>query len=263
MWGVARAFGGRVLLRIEDHDRVRSRPEYEQAILADLEWLGFAADEPCVRQRDRETTYAHALDRLAASDLVYACDCSRKAVEAATGPTEGERRYPGTCRERRLDGQVERARRVRLDPATIIFRDLRLGVLQQHPAEEYGDVLVRDRLGHWTYQFAVVVDDIDQAVDLVIRGEDLLGSTGRQIQLARQLGRDRSPRFLHHPLITRPDGQKLSKANRDTGVRDLRAAGWTPMRVLGEAAVALGLTNGEPIDLPGVVARIQRLAPTR
>ena len=260
VWGLARAFGGRVLLRIEDHDRTRSRNEFAEAILEDLEWLGFRPDEPRVRQSERGKTYEDALARIEGAGLVYACACSRKAIESATGPFEGELRYPGTCREAAVDGAKEPARRVRLERETVSFRDLRLGPIEQVPSDQAGDLLVRDRHGHWTYQFAVVVDDFDQGVDLVVRGEDLLASTGRQIQLARLLGRTRPPRFLHHPLILRPDGQKLSKSNRDTGVRDLREQGFTVERVLGEAAAALGLTCGEPASMAQLIERVRSAA---
>ena len=253
VWGTARAFGGRVLLRIEDHDRTRAKSGFEQAILEDLDWLGFQPDEALVRQSDREAKYGDALARLEGAGLVYACACSRKSIGAATVSAEGERRYPGTCRDAGVDGGAARARRVRLERETLSFHDLRLGPIEQVPYEQAGDILARDRHGHWTYQFAVVVDDLDQGVDLVIRGEDLLASTGRQIQLARLLGRKTPPSFLHHRLIRRADGQKLSKSNRDTGVRDLRASGWGVERVLGEAASALGLTGGEPSSMPDLV----------
>jgi glutamyl/glutaminyl-tRNA synthetase len=257
VWGVARAWGGRVLLRIEDHDRTRCRPEFEEALLEDLRWLGFAPDESPVRQSERQGKYEAALGVLAEKGLVYPCSCSRKTIEAASGPPNGERRYPGTCRGRRVDGQAEKARRIRLEREIISFEDLRLGAFEQTPADEAGDTLARDRHGHWTYQFAVVVDDLDQGVDLVIRGEDLLSSTGRQIQLARLLGRGRDAEFLHHPLILRPDGQKLSKGNRDTGVSDLRASGWSVERVLGQAAMTLGLGNGGPVTFIDFVARLR------
>jgi glutamyl-tRNA synthetase/glutamyl-Q tRNA(Asp) synthetase len=126
-------------------------------------------------------------------------------------------------------------------PGSERFDDLRLGPQEQEPARQCGDLLLRDRLGNWTYQFAVVVDDLCQGVDLVVRGEDLLDSTGRQIRLARMLGREAPPEFLHHPLILKPGGEKLSKAGRDTSVRDLRAAGATREELLGRAAAAVGL----------------------
>lgn len=257
---MARAFGGRVLLRVEDHDRTRSTSRFEAAILEDLEWLGLRPDAPLSRQSERLSTYENALARLEGAGLVYACACSRKAIEAALGPGEGELRYPGTCREAAVDGARERARRVRIERETIAFCDLRLGPIEQVPADQSGDVLSRDRHGHWTYQFAVAVDDLDQGVDLVIRGEDLLASTGRQIQLARLLGRRTPSLFLHHPLILRPDGRKLSKSNRDTGIRDLRAAGWSVERVLGEAAAPLGLTHGEPASMEDLVRRLKETA---
>lgn len=103
--------------------------------------------------------------------------------------------------------------------------DERLGPQQQDPQQQCGDVLIRDRLGNWTYQFCVVVDDLLQGIDLVIRGEDLLPSTGRQIALARLLGRERPPAFLHHRLIMKAPGQKLSKSDGDTAIRDLRRRG--------------------------------------
>ncbi len=249
VWGVARAFGGRVLLRVEDHDRTRYRPEFEGAILEDLEWLGFTPDEPFTRQSDRSPLYAATLEELSGRGLIYTCDCSRKALYPSEPSTNGERRYPGTCRDRAVNSERAAGRRIRLEPMSVTFDDLRLGALTQNPAEETGDVLVRDRNGHWTYQFAVVVDDFDQEVDLVIRGEDLLPSTGRQIQIARLIGRQTPPRFLHHALIRNPSGQKLSKSNRDTGIRELRAAGWTAEHVLGEAAGAAGLASGAPINL--------------
>jgi glutamyl-tRNA synthetase/glutamyl-Q tRNA(Asp) synthetase len=137
--------------------------------------------------------------------------------------------------------------RVRLDPSVERFVDLRHGPQEQRPSEQCGDLLVRDRDGNWTYQFAATVDDNVQGVTLVIRGDDLLASTGRQIQLARLLGRREPPQFLHHPLIMKAAaraggsggrGQKLSKSDSDTGIRELRAAGWTPARVI-ERALAL------------------------
>jgi glutamyl-tRNA synthetase/glutamyl-Q tRNA(Asp) synthetase len=104
------------------------------------------------------------------------------------------------------------------------------------PSRQCGDLLIRDRRGNWTYQFAATVDDMDQGIDLVVRGVDLLESTGRQIQLARLLGRSSPPDYMHHPLIMKSAHQKLSKSDRDTGIRELRAAGWTPAQVIEEAA---------------------------
>ena len=254
VWGFARAQRGRVLLRIEDHDRKRSRTEYEQAILEDLDWLGFGADEPRVRQSERGGLYEMALDRLRAQGLVYACECSRSEIAAASQPGQ-ELRYPGTCRDKHLSERPGLGLRVRLAPSVEHFDDLRHGPQQQRPLEESGDILARDRDGHWTYQFAVTVDDDAQRITHVIRGDDLLSSTGRQIQLARLLGRDPLPRYLHHPLVMKSTTQKLSKADRDTSVRDLRHEGWAASAVIGRAAASVGLLEMErPVPADQVAA---------
>src|SRR5687767_9288806 len=180
VWGLARTRGGRVLLRIEDHDRIRSRRVFEAAILEDLAWLGFVPDaglSPVRRQSDNDIAYVNALATLAASHNVYTCDCSRKALV-------GER-YTGRCRARRLvPGDTVPPGigvRVQLDDGLQSFIDGALGEIAQTPAEQCGDLLLRDRDGNWTYQFAVTVDDLNDDVDLVVRGMDLLSSTGRQI----------------------------------------------------------------------------------
>jgi len=254
VWGVAKALGGRVRLRIEDHDRIRSRTEYERALLHDLDWLGFVADEgrhPLDRQSDRSSVYQQVLQHLAATHHVYPCRCSRKEI--------GGERYDGRCRD---IGGPDKARplgvrdaagacsitdtpgagiRVALEPGSERTDDLLLGPIDQDPSEQCGDLLLRDRDGNWTYQFAVVVDDLQRGITLVIRGADLLSSTGRQLRLARMLGGAAPPRYLHHPLIVGATGEKLSKAARDTGIRELRAGGLTPAEVIGRAAAAVGL----------------------
>jgi glutamyl-Q tRNA(Asp) synthetase len=219
----------RVILRIEDHDRERCRPEFEAGILEDLAWLGYQPDSPLVRQSDRHAIYSHAAQRLIDRGLVYACDCTRKMVDS---------KYSGRCRERALVLTDAIGWRVRIDPGVETFDDLLLGPQAQDPSQQCGDVLIRDRLGNWTYQFAASVDDHDQGIDLVIRGEDLLASTGRQIRIARLLGRQTPATFLHHPLLMKSPGQKLSKSDGDTGIRALRARGWTPDAVKSAARSA-------------------------
>jgi len=173
---------------------------------------------------------------------VYACECSRSDIVTASS-SGGELRYPGTCASKDLPEGAGCGLRVRLAPSTERFVDWRHGPLEQRPSEQCGDLLARDREGNWTYQFAVAVDDHDQGVTHVIRGDDLLSSTGRQIQLARLLGRDAPPEFLHHPLVMKSATQKLSKADGDTSVRDLRAAGMCPRDVIGRAAALVGLAD--------------------
>jgi glutamyl/glutaminyl-tRNA synthetase len=250
VWGLTRAAGGKVLLRIEDHDRRRSRREFERAILDDLDWLGFIPDEPPAsalregasawRQSDRGAIYAAALATLEAQGLVYRCECSRTDISSAAGDA-GALRYPGTCAGKRIAERPGLGVRVRLPPSVERFTDLRHGPQEQRPSEQCGDLLARDRDGNWTYQFAVTVDDDRQGVTHVIRGDDLLSSTGRQIQLARLLGRAEPPRFLHHPLVMKSATQKLSKSDGDTGVRDLRDLGWDAPAVIGKAAALAGL----------------------
>jgi glutamyl-Q tRNA(Asp) synthetase len=247
VWGLARALGGRVLLRVENHDRGRSRPEFEAGILDDLDWLGFQPDifptdafraGHCQgRQSDRAPVYLEAAEALRARGLLYACNCSRTAIAAAAGGSD-ELRYPGTCRDRGLPLDEGYSWRVRIDRGTEKFEDGRLGEQEQDPSAQCGDLLVRDRHGNWTYQFAVTVDDWRQEIDLVVRGTDLLASTGRQIRLARLLGREQPPVFVHHPLVMKSPGQKLSKSDRDTGIRELRAMGRSREEVL-------ALSNGQ------------------
>lgn len=254
VWGVARALGGRVLLRVEDHDRRRCSPEYERALLDDLEWLGLEPDLGSIaeyrsggsdyRQRARGPVYERELLRVMAAGLAYACDCSRRRInEGMEDVPNVETRYNGRCRDRGLEQGAGRGVRLRMEAGTERFVDLRLGAQAQDPSEQCGDLLVRDRLGQWTYQFAVTVDDWLEEVNLVVRGEDLLASTGRQLRLARLLGRTAPIQYLHHPLIHGSTGAKLSKANRDTGIRELRAGGLSPEEVLGEAAHATGLLS--------------------
>jgi glutamyl-tRNA synthetase/glutamyl-Q tRNA(Asp) synthetase len=263
VWGITKALGGRVLLRIEDHDRQRSRPEFERAILDDLDWLAFVPDEPptdrfraggCLgRQSDRSEIYEQALQKLRSQRLVYACECSRSDIVTASMPSRDELRYPGTCASKGLIEQPGRGVRIRLGPSTERFFDLRHGALEQRPFEQCGDLLALDRDGNWTYQFAASVDDFDQGVTHVIRGDDLLPSTGRQIQLARLMGRPSPPQFLHHPLVMKTATQKLSKADGDTSVRDLRAAGMAAADVIGRAAALVGLIPSErPIGASNV-----------
>jgi glutamyl/glutaminyl-tRNA synthetase len=237
VWGIARdrSPDSRVLLRIEDHDRTRCRPEFEAALLEDLQWLGFEADGTLVRQSERGDVYERALADLRRRGLIYACRCSRSDLTSA--------RYAGTCSRLGLAESPGFGLRLRLDQTIERFTDLRLGPQEQQPSEQCGDLLVRDRHGNWTYQFAAVVDDWLQGVTLVIRGEDLLDSTGRQIQLARLLGRETPPAFLHHALLMRTPTQKLSKSDGDTGVRDLRTKGWTAAQVIDRAMSLAGFSS--------------------
>jgi glutamyl-tRNA synthetase/glutamyl-Q tRNA(Asp) synthetase len=265
VWGLARALSGHVILRMEDHDRGRCRPAYEAAILEDLAWLGLAPDGDSLdslqrapspyRQTDNYIRYQTALESLASRGLVYTCTCSRATILARTGPQGAELCYDGHCRDAGYRPNVEGGTRLRLDDETVVVKDVRMGALRQTPSRQCGDLLLKDRHGCWTYQFAVVADDLEHGVNLVIRGEDLLESTGRQVMLGRLLGRKAPPTFLHHALIAAPDGTKLSKRDFAKGLRDYRAEGRSAAHVLGEAAWRVGLLQeGESLNAAEIPA---------
>ena len=255
VWEAARASAGTVVFRIEDHDRQRCRPEYEAALLDDIEALGFVPDEPSTRtlragrpsdyrQSDNHAAYAAAAAELDGLDLVYACDCSRSTF--ADWARDHGRPWsgpgcPGGCRQRRLSrGMSGTTWRAALDAGDEPWTDLLLGQRSGDPSAG-GDLAIRDRHGNWTYALCVVVDDLRHRIDLVIRGEDLLDATPAQVRLGRLLGRAEPPRFLHHPLIRRPDGRKLSKADGATGIRDLLSSGVPAGTLRDRAANAIGL----------------------
>lgn len=253
VWGLCRRFDGRVLLRIEDHDRQRCRPEFEAALLDDLDRLGIAADEPSTaelragpspfRQRDNGQAYAAAIERLATVTDLYACDCARSTF--ATWREDHGRAWsgpgcPGDCRTRGLEQRLDLGLRAVLGEGDEAWDDVLIGPCSG-PVAPDGDLLVRDRNGNWTYALCVVVDDLRHGVDLVVRGGDLLDSTPAQVRLGALLGRAAPPRFGHHPLVLRPDGSKLSKADRDTAIGDLLDAGRSPRDLFGEVAGRVGL----------------------
>lgn len=253
VWGLARRFGGRVLLRIEDHDRQRCRPEYEAALLDDLDRLGIAADEPSTdelragpspfRQSDNDEAYALAIAQLSAGTDVYACDCSRSTY-ATWGETHGRAwsgpGCPGNCLARGLEPRADVGLRAALGEGEERWNDLLAGA-RSGPVAPDGDLLVRDRHANWTYALCVVVDDLRHDVDLVVRGEDLLGSTPAQIRLGRTLGRPEAAWFAHHSLVRRPDGAKLSKADGATAVGELLDGGGSVGDLIGAAAHRAGL----------------------
>jgi glutamyl/glutaminyl-tRNA synthetase len=237
-----------VVLRVEDHDRQRSRRTYEAALLDDLERLGLLPDAPSLgdlragsspyRQSDDPAPYEVAVDVLSGQGRVYACTCSRPSLLAWRGPG-----CPGGCRGRAIPHDAPgTSLRVALGEDGEAFDDLLLGPSSGSPSAD-GDLTLRDRNGNWSYPLCVVVDDARHGVDLVIRGRDLLAATPAQVRLARLLGRERPPAFLHHPLLRKPSGAKLSKADHDTAVRDLLDDGATPADVLGFAAAAVGLLD--------------------
>lgn len=241
VWGIAQALKARVLLRLEDHDRIRSRSHYEDDILKDLEWLGFEPSAEPTRQRDQAARYELAMKTLPSED-VYPCECSRKVIQQHRPSwAEGlELFYPGICRQKNLALKNNGLRFVITDNP-VHFTDALLGPTTQTPAKQCGDLLIRDRDQNWTYQFCATVDDYTDGVNLIIRGQDIFPSTGRQILLAQQLGRQTPATFAHHPLIKDPDGEKLSKSLDSESIGNYRRNGETPQEVLGLALFAVGL----------------------
>ncbi|MBN8505515.1 MAG: tRNA glutamyl-Q(34) synthetase GluQRS [Burkholderiales bacterium] len=240
-WLDARWHGGRWLVRIEDVDGPRCPAGTDRLILQQLAALGLQADEPVQWQSQRSVLYEAALQRLMARGLAYPCACTRAELAAAHGPRarHGELVYPGTCRPekpgpagmRTPSGRPARAWRLRLpDDAQVQWQDRRLGTQQQDVARQVGDFVLRRADGLWAYQLAVVVDDFEQGISDVVRGEDLADNTPRQILLQRALGVP-TPRYLHLPLVLAPDGSKLSKQNGAQAIgeplNELRAAGRT------------------------------------
>lgn len=272
VWSIARKCHAKVCLRIEDHDRIRCRPEFEIAIYEDLRWLGFEWDfgpEPGVassyRQSDCLADYKAALESLIEKGQIYACGCSRKEIEAAVGVVlkNQEVAYPGSCRDGRHSGwsRPGLGLRWRMPTGIVEFDDLALGRQTQVPAEQCGDLLIRDRDGNWTYQFAVVVDDLRHGIDLIVRGSDILSSTGRQILLEEALNGLKSKTFYHHPILNSKDGEKLSKKDGAKALRKWRQEGRSAEELIGIAVNGMGFAeDASPLSLADAVLMVsQRL----
>ncbi|MDC0948012.1 tRNA glutamyl-Q(34) synthetase GluQRS [Gammaproteobacteria bacterium] len=260
-WLQMRLVGGRFILRIEDLDAQRSRAMFERAIVEDLTWLGIDWDEgpglPAAqgswRQSERSTDYQHALERIARARRLYACGCSRRDIHAAIGaPHGGELVYPGRCRpdERRadVDLQASMAIRLALEDECITFRDACCGAQRQRLADQVGDFVVRRADGVFTYQLAVVVDDMAMGVTDVLRGADLLGSTARQILLWQLLGEAPPPNWCHTPLLVDDQGRRLAKRDDSASVDYWREQDGGAARLLGRIAAAAGLID-TPYDI--------------
>lgn len=243
----ARASHGHFLLRFEDIDHTRSRPEYRSGIEKDLSWLGLAWDGEPVLQSNRTAAYAEALEQLRSAGLAYPCFCTRREIEAEVarmlhaphGP-EGVL-YPGTCRELSIDRRAELlasgiAPAWRLDVAKaavlcgpLTFTDLRFGRIQVDPGLLGDVVLARKDIGT-SYHLAVVVDDAWQHISHVTRGEDLLPSTHIHRLLQSLLGMP-EPVYLHHSLVTDEKGVRLAKRNDSLSIARLREQNYTPAEI--------------------------------
>lgn len=246
-WLRARKLAGKLVLRIEDIDGPRVVPGAAESLMEDLRWLGLDWDEgpdvggaygPYV-QSERIDRYASAIARLRASDAVYPCTCSRKDIlELASAPHGGLGAvYPGTCRNGATPRDRPAALRLRVDAPAPTFVDAVHGRQQSRDVDDF--VLQRGD-GLYAYQLAVVVDDIAMKITEVVRGDDLLTSTPRQLALYRTLGSE-APEFLHVPLLLGAGGRRLSKRDHAPSIAEYRAAGVRAEQVIGLLASTLSL----------------------
>ncbi|MGO9833710.1 MAG: tRNA glutamyl-Q(34) synthetase GluQRS [Polyangiaceae bacterium] len=257
-WVVARRDSGRCVVRVEDLDPPRVVPGSEARIEEDLRWLGLDWDEGPVRQSERGERYDAAMAALASKGLVYPCDCSRAEIAlVANAPHPGEESlYPGTCRDRDPARRMKRppSLRVRVPDEVVAYDDAIVGRVEQNLAREVGDFVLRRGDGVFAYQLAVVVDDIGAGITDVVRADDLVGSTPRQIWLMRALAAA-PPRYAHVPLVVATDGARLEKRHAALAVRALRTRGVAAERVIGRLAHGLGLA---PTDAPATPYEVAR-----
>ncbi|MEZ5142933.1 MAG: tRNA glutamyl-Q(34) synthetase GluQRS [Acidimicrobiales bacterium] len=266
-WLFARAAGSRFVVRVEDLDPVAARPEIERSQLADLAALGLDWDGEVVHQSERHDRYAAALDRLAAADLVYPCYCTRREVAEAAAAPHGalpEGAYPGTCRVLGVAQRAEREATGRRPAMRVRAGGVEVGFVDRLHGAQSGlvdDFVVRRNDGTPAYNLAVVVDDAAQGIEEVVRGDDLLSSTPRQVWLAGVLGLA-PPVHAHVPLVLAPDGRRLAKRDGAVTLADLASIRREPpSAVRDRLAVSLGLAEpGEAVTMAELVARFDPAA---
>jgi glutamyl-tRNA synthetase len=250
-WLSAKHQDGEILLRIEDLDPARCRPEYAAQIMADFRWLGLNWDRQSENQSQRGAAYDAALEQL--RDKLYPCYCTRDQLHAASAPhaSDGRVIYGGTCRHLTPAQRAEKTKapclRVAVPEETISFQDGLQGPISMDLRREWGDFILRRADGVAAYQLAVVVDDGASGVTEVVRGRDLLTSTPAQIWLYQCLGLP-VPKFYHVPMLLAPDGRRLSKRDRDLDLGQLQKS-WTPEQLIGLLAWKCGLLDRwEPVS---------------
>ena len=258
-WLSVRSQGGEMVLRIEDLDPDRCRPEYAETLKDDLRWLGLDWDREQTPQSLRTAAYAKEFEKLAALGLVYPCYCTRGELHAASAPhaSDGRVLYAGTCRNltdaQRAEKTKKPAWRLAVPDRIYGYTDGLQGSYEENLAAECGDFIIRRADGVYAYQLAVVTDDADGGVTQVVRGMDLLDSTPRQLYLYELLEL-RAPEFYHVPLLTAPDGRRLSKREKDLDLGALRKT-HTPEQLLGKLAHLAGvLESSEPASAKELAA---------
>jgi glutamyl-tRNA synthetase len=244
-WWSARGAGGQVVLRIEDLDSSRTRPEFVEGILRDLEWLGLDWDGPVWMQSERREAHREALNRLVGQGQAYPCTCTRKDIQQASSAphgADGELVYPGTCQHREFEHPPESpAWRFRLpDESPVAFEDQIAGPRADKVADQVGDFVIWTKANEAAYQLAVVVDDAHQGITEVVRGEDLLGSTARQSLLQKALNIPH-PAWAHLPLVEDTTGRRLAKRAGSLSLKALRETGTSPAAIMRWAAQSLGM----------------------
>ena len=256
-WLSARTAGGRVVLRIDDLDRVRVKPGFVEQAISDLHWLGLDWDGAPVYQSQRGVAYTAALQQLQAAGLVYPCVCSRREIEMAVhAPHAGEEGpiYPGTCRRQSPVSHRPPAWRFAVTGASVEFDDLFHGHCRVDVAAQCGDFVVFRNDGIAAYQLATVIDDHFQGVTEVVRGDDLLSSTPRQLLLYRALDLT-PPRYVHVPVVLDAGGERMAKRRDSTRLAALREAGIPAARVVGMLAGSCGWAMPGEEVLPAQLVR--------
>ncbi len=267
-------------MRMEDLDGPRCEPRFVDQALFDLEWLGIDWDGPVLLQSTGLPRFAEAIDRLLHTGAAYPCVCSRGEIRAAqSAPQRGaaEPRYPGTCRGRFATAAQalsatgrEAGVRFRVRPGSVVVDDRFAGRHEFDVEASVGDFLIGRRDGAPAYQLAVVLDDAQQGVTEIVRGDDLLPSAARQLLLQRALGLPAAD-YYHVPLVLDDTGRRLAKRHDDLGLSQLRERGTDPRALVSWVAASAGIVTGEPLSareyLPLFeltrVPRTSVIAPTR
>ena len=248
-WLSVKSQNGGMILRIEDLDPDRCRPEYAETLKEDLRWLGLTWDKEQTKQSLRSAAYEEVFESLREKGMVYPCYCTRTELHAASAPhaSDGRVLYAGTCRHLTEAEKAQKTKapawRLTVPDREVEFADGLQGIYRENLAKDCGDFIVRRADGVYAYQLAVVTDDADGGITQVVRGMDLLSSTPRQLYLYELMGKT-PPEFYHVPLLVAPDGRRLSKREKDLDMGALRQS-FTAEALLGHIAFLAGVIEKE------------------